>query len=66
MLNSETVNSENHDTYLLRKVLTLESHKCRFGSKKRGSAWTTIAENLEGFHCKLKGAETTPNFVLAL
>ena len=44
---------ERHDMYLLREVLTLEPYKYRFGLKERGSIWTIIAENLEGFGMKV-------------
>ena len=53
---------ESHDIYLLRRVLTLEPYKYRFGSKERGSAWTTIAENLEGFGMKVSQRSVRERF----
>ena len=53
---------EKHDMYLLREVLTLDPYKYRFGSKERGSVWTTIAENLEGFGMKVNQRSVTERF----
>ena len=48
--------------YLLREVPTLEPYKYRFGSKERGSVWTTIAENLEGFDMKVNQRSVRERF----
>lgn len=53
---------ENHDIFLLREVLTLEPYKYRFGSKERGSTWTSIAGNLEGFGMKVSQRSVRERF----
>lgn len=37
---------QTHEDFLLREILVVEPHQFRVGSKERGAAWTTIANNL--------------------
>ena len=37
---------QTHEDFLLKEVLVVEPHQFRIGSKERGAAWTTIANNL--------------------
>ena len=37
---------QTHEDFLRREVLVVEPHQFRIGSKERGAAWTTIANNL--------------------
>ena len=53
---------EYHDRYLLGEVLTFEPYKYRFGSKERGSAWTSIAEHLEEFGMKVSQRSVRERF----
>ena len=53
---------EHHDKYLLGEVLTFEPYKYRFGSKERGSAWTSIAEHLEGYGMKVSQRSVRERF----
>ena len=53
---------EHHDKYLLREILTFEPYKYRFGSKERGTAWTSIAEHLEGFGMKVNQRSVRERF----
>ena len=48
--------------FMLREVLVLEPHQCRSGSKERGAAWTTIAENLKAFDMKFSQRSVRERF----
>ena len=53
---------EHHEMCLLRKVLTHEPYRFRFGSEERGAAWTAIACQLEDMGMKVNQRSVREKF----
>ena len=53
---------QRHEDFLLREIVVVEPYQFRSGSKERGAAWTTIAENLKAFEMKVSQRSVRERF----